>query len=149
MGSTPSRPATRRPSPSIMIPPPNVTGVLHMGHALNNTIQDIVIRYRRMLGLNEALWLPGTDHAGIATQAVVEKQAVRRSRRSTREDLGREAFLEPRSGSLEGRVHGDKILHQLERLGCSCDWSRTRFTFEPKVCRARCARPSCACGRRT
>jgi valyl-tRNA synthetase len=116
----------------IMIPPPNVTGVLHMGHALNCTLQDIVIRYQRMRG-RDALWLPGTDHAGIATQAVVEKKIYAEEQR-TRQDLGREAFV--------ARVwrwkeeHGAKILEQFRRLGSSCDWTRTRFTLEPHMSRA-------------
>ncbi len=117
---------------TIMIPPPNVTGVLHMGHALNNTVQDIVIRFRRMQGW-AALWVPGTDHAGIATQAVVERELYEKEKK-TRNDLGRDAFL--------GRVwawkekHGDYILEQFRRMGFSCDWSRTRFTMEPMLSRA-------------
>ena len=111
---------------TIMIPPPNVTGVLHMGHALNNTIQDIVIRHRRMAGF-EALWLPGTDHAGIATQAVVEKKLFA-DQKIRREDLGREAFVAEVWRWREH--HGDRILLQLRRLGCSCDWSRTKFTLD-------------------
>jgi valyl-tRNA synthetase len=115
-----------------MIPPPNVTGVLHMGHALNNTIQDICVRHRRMQGY-ETLWVPGTDHAGIATQAVVEKKLFA-EKKLKRQDMGREAFL--------GEVwkwkeeHGSKILEQLARLGSSCDWSRTRFTLEEGMSRA-------------
>lgn len=111
---------------TVMIPPPNVTGVLHMGHALNGTIQDIVVRFRRMQG-ETTLWVPGTDHAGIATQAVVEKKLYEEEKK-TRDDLGRDAFL--------GRVwewkekHGSYILEQYRRLGASCDWSRTHFTME-------------------
>jgi valyl-tRNA synthetase len=111
---------------TVMIPPPNVTGVLHMGHALNGTIQDIVIRHRRMDGY-DALWVPGTDHAGIATQAVVEKK-IYAEEKKTRDDLGREEFL--------GRIwdwkekHGAMILHQFRSLGCSCDWTRTKFTMD-------------------
>jgi len=116
----------------IMMPPPNVTGVLHMGHALNGTIQDVVIRFQRMRG-KDALWLPGTDHAGIATQAVVEKKLYAEEQK-TRQDLGREAFLEKVWKWKE--EHGDKILEQLRRLGASCDWSRTRFTFDPEMSRA-------------
>jgi valyl-tRNA synthetase len=116
----------------IMMPPPNVTGVLHMGHALNGTIQDVVIRFQRMRG-KDALWLPGTDHAGIATQAVVERKLFAEEQK-TRQDLGREAFLEKVWEWKE--EHGDKILEQLRRLGASCDWSRTRFTFEPEMSRA-------------
>ena len=117
---------------TIMIPPPNVTGVLHMGHALNNTLQDIVIRHRRMAGF-EALWLPGTDHAGIATQAVVEKQLYR-DHKLTREAMGREAFVAEVWKWREH--HGDQILRQLRRLGCSCDWSRTKFTLDDDMSRA-------------
>jgi valyl-tRNA synthetase len=117
---------------TIMIPPPNVTGVLHIGHALNNTIQDIVIRHRRMQGY-EALWLPGIDHAGIATQAVVEKKLYQ-EQKLKREELGREAFLAEVWKWKE--EHGSRILEQLKRLGCSCDWSRTRFTLEDSMSRA-------------
>src|SRR5512132_372809 len=115
----------------IVIPPPNVTGSLHWGHALNNTLQDILIRYKRMDGFN-ALWLPGTDHAGIATQVKVEQQLAREGK--TKEDLGREAFI--------ARVwqwkeeSGGTIIRQLKRLGASCDWSRERFTMDPGLSRA-------------
>ncbi|HMB68117.1 MAG TPA: valine--tRNA ligase, partial [bacterium] len=121
-----------KPPFTIAIPPPNVTGVLHMGHALNNTMQDIVIRYRRMNGY-EALWIPGTDHAGIATQAVVEKELYQ-SEKLTRKEIGREKFLE-RVWEWRQR-HGDVILEQLRRLGCSCDWSRTKFTLDEDMSRA-------------
>jgi len=110
---------------TIMIPPPNITGSLHMGHALNNTIQDILIRYHRLKG-EVALWMPGTDHAGIATQAVVEKKL--KKERISRHDLGREKFLEK---VWEWKnEYGGRILDQLKRLGCSCDWTRTRFTLD-------------------
>jgi valyl-tRNA synthetase len=118
-----------RPTFTIMMPPPNVTGVLHMGHALNGTLQDVVIRHRRMCGY-DALWLPGTDHAGIATQAVVEKKTYAETGK-TRKDLGREAFLEKIWDWKE--AHGSQILEQFRRLGASCDWSRTRFTLEPDM----------------
>ncbi|HZL98819.1 MAG TPA: valine--tRNA ligase, partial [Planctomycetota bacterium] len=124
--------ALEKPPFTIMIPPPNVTGVLHMGHALNNTIQDIVIRHRRMAGY-DALWLPGTDHAGIATQAVVEKKLFQ-ERKQTRQQLGREAFVKEVWDFKE--QHGDIILEQLRRMGCSCDWTRTRFTLDPGLSRA-------------
>jgi valyl-tRNA synthetase len=124
--------ASDKPPFTIMIPPPNVTGVLHMGHALNNTIQDIVIRHRRMAGF-EALWVPGTDHAGIATQAVVEKMLFS-EKQIRRKDIGREAFLEE-VWRWKAR-HGDQILVQLQRLGCSCDWSRTKFTLDDDMSRA-------------
>lgn len=110
---------------TIVIPPPNVTGILHMGHALNNTLQDIIIRYKRMKGY-EALWMPGCDHAGIATQNVVEKQLAKEGKK--RQDIGREAFLE-RLWSWK-QEYGDTIIHQLKKLGSSCDWKRTRFTMD-------------------
>ncbi len=109
----------------MVIPPPNVTGSLHMGHALNNTLQDILARYKRMDGY-EVLWLPGTDHAGIATQNVVERELAKEGR--TRQDLGREKFLERVWQWKE--TYGGRILEQLGRLGCSCDFSRTRFTMD-------------------
>jgi valyl-tRNA synthetase len=110
---------------SIVIPPPNVTGILHMGHALNNTIQDIYVRFKRMQGF-EVLWMPGTDHAGIATQNVVEKML--REKEIKRQDLGREKFLEEVWKWKEG--YGSTIISQLKSLGCSCDWERTRFTMD-------------------
>ncbi|HTY26065.1 MAG TPA: valine--tRNA ligase [Desulfomonilaceae bacterium] len=116
---------------SIVIPPPNVTGSLHMGHALNNTLQDILIRYHRMNGYN-TLWMPGTDHAGIATQNVVEKQLAEEGLK--REDLGREKFVE-RIWSWKEHS-GGVIINQLKRLGCSCDWDRERFTMDPGLSRA-------------
>ena len=125
-------PAAGRERFVIMIPPPNVTGVLHMGHALNGTFQDIVIRFQRMQG-KDSLWLPGTDHAGIATQAVVEKKLFAEEK-TTRQDLGRESFVEKVWEWKE--VHGNRILEQYRRLGASCDWSRTRFTLEPHMSRA-------------
>jgi len=109
----------------IVIPPPNVTGILHMGHALNNTFQDILIRTRRMQGF-EALWVPGTDHAGIATQNVVEKSLAKEG--ITRKDLGREKFVEKVKQWKE--EYGSTIIRQLKKLGASCDWSRTRFTMD-------------------
>jgi valyl-tRNA synthetase len=116
---------------SMVIPPPNVTGSLHMGHALNNTLQDLLIRWRRMKG-DEAVWVPGTDHGGIATQNVVEK--LLQKDKKTRHDLGREKFLER---MWEWRKEsGDTILLQLRRLGASCDWSRTRFTMDEVFSRA-------------
>ena len=109
----------------VMIPPPNVTGVLTMGHVLNNTIQDILVRYQRQLG-KEALWLPGTDHAGIATQTRVEKKLKEDGK--TRHDLGREKFIER---AIQWRdEHGGIILKQLKKLGCSCDWDRTVHTLD-------------------
>ena len=110
---------------TVVIPPPNVTGILHMGHALNNTLQDIMVRYKRMRGF-EALWMPGTDHAGIATQNVVERQLSKEGK--TRHDLSREEFLE-RLWAWK-REYGDTIIHQLKKLGASCDWPRARFTMD-------------------
>ncbi|MFB3819024.1 MAG: valine--tRNA ligase [Candidatus Methylomirabilales bacterium] len=115
----------------IVIPPPNVTGSLHMGHALNNTLQDILIRWHRMLGDN-TLWMPGTDHAGIATQNVVERQL--RQEGLTREQLGREAFVE-RVWRWKAES-GGTIIRQLKRLGASCDWERERFTMDPGLSEA-------------
>ncbi len=117
---------------TIMIPPPNVTGVLHMGHALNGTIQDIVIRHKRMSGYT-ALWVPGTDHAGIATQAVVERKLYE-EQKLTRMDLGRDAFLKKVWEWKE--QHGSYILEQYRRLGASCDWTRTKFTMDADLSRA-------------
>ena len=116
---------------TIVIPPPNVTGSLHMGHALNNTLQDILIRHHRMLG-RDALWQPGTDHAGIATQMVVERQLEESG--THRRELGREEFLKRVWGWKE--QSGGLILHQLKRLGSSCDWSRERFTMDEGLSRA-------------
>ncbi len=119
------------PPYSIVIPPPNVTGSLHMGHALNNTLQDILIRTRRMQGFN-TLWVPGMDHAGIATQNVVERQLA--SEGKSRHDLGREKFIERVWQWRE--ESGGAIIHQLKRLGASCDWSRERFTMDEGLSRA-------------
>ena len=115
----------------ISIPPPNITGVLHMGHGLNNTIQDILIRWYRMKGI-PSLWVPGTDHAGIATQNVVEKKLHRQHK--TRHDLGREKFIQEVWKWKE--EHGSTIIRQLKRLGCSCDWTRERFTMDEGLSRA-------------
>jgi len=120
-----------KPGYSIVIPPPNVTGMLHMGHVLNNTIQDILSRKARMDG-KEVLWLPGTDHAGIATQVMVEKQ-LKKEEKKSRHDLGREEFLKRVWAWKE--KHGDIIINQLKKLGCSCDWTRERFTMDPEYSR--------------
>ena len=120
-----AKPDAQKKPFTVVIPPPNVTGILHMGHALNNTLQDILVRYKRMNGF-ETLWMPGTDHAGIATQNVVEKQLAKEGK--TRQDLGRDEFLK-RLWAWK-QQYGDIIIHQLERLGSSCDWPRTRFTMD-------------------
>lgn len=116
---------------TVVIPPPNVTGVLHMGHGLNNTLQDIIVRYHRMKG-DETLWLPGTDHAGIATQNVVERQLKKEGK--SRHDLGRESFLQ-RTWEVKERHHRI-ITRQLRKIGASVDWSRERFTMDEGLSRA-------------
>ena len=116
---------------SIVMPPPNVTGILHMGHALNNNLQDIIIRYKRMLGI-PSLWVPGTDHAGIATQNVVERQLAKEG--LSRHDLGREKFLD--RTWLVKEKHHDIIKKQLEMMGCSCDWDHERFTMDEGLSKA-------------
>jgi valyl-tRNA synthetase len=123
--------AARKPF-CIVIPPPNVTGALHLGHALNNTLQDVLVRWRRMQGYN-TLWIPGTDHAGIATQAVVERR-VKEEEGKTRHDLGREALV-ARIWQWKDQYE-TRILRQLRELGASCDWERTRFTLDPVCARA-------------
>src|SRR6202008_1295160 len=110
---------------TIMMPPPNVTGSLHMGHAFTFTLQDILVRYHRMLG-RDVLWQPGTDHAGIATQMVVERQLALEQK--NRRDLGREKFIE-RAWAWKAEPAGP-ITRELRRLGASCDWSRERFTMD-------------------
>ncbi|MFW2365294.1 MAG: valine--tRNA ligase [Desulforhopalus sp.] len=119
------------PSFSIVIPPPNVTGVLHVGHALNNTLQDILTRYHRMCGDN-TLWVPGTDHAGIATQNVVERQLATEGK--SRDDLGRDAFIDKVWDWR--REKGGTIINQLQKLGASCDWNRERFTMDEGLSQA-------------
>jgi len=123
--------ATRQPY-TIVIPPPNVTGALHLGHALNNTLQDVMVRFHRMLGFN-TLWMPGTDHAGIATQAVVERRLLEEEGMS-RHDLGREALVERIWAWKE--QYEKRILGQLKQMGCSCDWERVRFTLDEVCARA-------------
>ena len=131
--SAPAGPSARGAAPySIVIPPPNVTGSLHMGHALNNTLQDILARFERMRG-KDVLWQPGTDHAGIATQMVVERQLMERQEPGRR-DMGREKFLE-RVWAWKAES-GGTIINQLKRLGASCDWSRERFTMDEGLSRA-------------
>src|ERR1700728_1267256 len=127
------RPERRDATPfTVVIPPPNVTGSLHMGHALNNTLQDILCRFERMRG-KDVLWQPGTDHAGIATQAVVERQLAERKEPSSR-DMGREGFIK-RVWEWKAES-GGTIIGQLKRLGASCDWSRERFTMDEGLSRA-------------
>ncbi len=120
-----------RPRFSMVIPPPNVTGSLHLGHALNNTLQDLLARHKRLQGF-DVLWVPGTDHAGISTQVVVERELAKRGK--TRHDLGREAFVD-QVWEWKARS-GARILEQLQALGSSCDWSRERFTMDPGLSRA-------------
>ena len=120
-----------RPRFSMVIPPPNVTGSLHLGHALNNTLQDLLARHKRLQGF-EVLWVPGTDHAGISTQVVVERELAKQGK--TRHDLGREAFVD-QVWEWKARS-GARILEQLQALGSSCDWSRERFTMDPGLSRA-------------
>ncbi|MBU6181188.1 MAG: valine--tRNA ligase [Verrucomicrobia bacterium] len=124
-------PASPKPAYSIVIPPPNVTGVLTLGHVLNNTLQDILARRARQTG-HEVLWLPGTDHAGIATQTVVERK-LRKEEKKTRHDLGRDEFLK-RVWEWKDK-HGGIIINQLKKLGCSCDWTRERFTMDDAYAR--------------
>ncbi len=122
------KPKSNKKQFSIVIPPPNVTGSLHMGHALNNSIQDLLTRYHRMNNF-ETLWQPGTDHAGIATQALVEKKL--KSEGIDKNDLGREKFIE-KVWEWKGQ-YGDIIINQLKKLGCSCDWSRNAFTMDDNL----------------
>ncbi|MGL6197067.1 MAG: class I tRNA ligase family protein, partial [Thermoguttaceae bacterium] len=117
---------------TIVIPPPNVTGALHLGHALNNTLQDIMIRMKRMQGF-ESLWIPGVDHAGIATQAVVERQLFEEEKK-TRHDIGREALVK-RIWTWKDQYQA-RIIRQLKEMGCSCDWQRTRFTLDEMCAKA-------------
>src|SRR3974390_3044329 len=127
------RPERRNAKPfTIVIPPPNVTGSLHMGHALNNTLQDVLCRFERMRG-RDVLWRPGADHAGIATQMVVERQLMEHQEPGRRA-LGREKFLE-RVWAWKAES-GGAIVNQLKRLGASCDWSRERFTMDEGLSRA-------------
>ncbi|MBQ5610869.1 MAG: valine--tRNA ligase [Fibrobacteraceae bacterium] len=126
------KPSGKGESFSVVIPPPNVTGALHLGHALNNSIQDILVRYRRKTG-RDTLWIPGTDHAGIATQAVVEKRLFE-DERKTRHDIGRDALIE-RIWKWKDEYEA-RITTQLKSLGVSCDWSRQRFTLDPICAKA-------------
>ena len=125
--------ASPKPAYSIVIPPPNVTGMLHMGHVLNNTIQDILARKARMDG-KEVLWLPGTDHAGIATQTVVETHAQESRARSSIATTWAARNSWNASGQWKEK-HGGIIIQQLKKLGCSCDWTRERFTMDPEYSR--------------
>jgi valyl-tRNA synthetase len=124
-------PSSDKPPFTIVIPPPNVTGILHLGHVLNNTIQDILIRWKRMEGY-ETLWMPGTDHAGIATQVVVEKALANQG--IDRKEMGREAFI----GAVWKwrKEYGGTIIRQLKSLGCACDWERERFTMDEGLSKA-------------
>ena len=116
---------------TIVIPPPNITGQLHMGHALDNTLQDILIRWKRMQGFS-ALWLPGTDHASIATEAKIVETMAKEGLK--KEDIGREKFLE-RAWEWK-KVYGGRIVEQLKKLGSSCDWERERFTMDEGLSKA-------------
>ncbi len=127
-----SQDRSTKPPFSIILPPPNVTGFLHMGHALDHTIQDLLIRWKRMSGYN-AMWLPGTDHAGIATQTVVEKE-LKKTKNLTRHQLGRDAFVE--QVWQWKHQYGDRITQQMRRLGDSCDWDRNTFTLDEGVSKA-------------
>jgi len=120
-----ANPNSKKTPYTIVIPPPNITGILHMGHALNNSIQDIIMRFERMQG-KEALWLPGTDHAGIATQNVVERKLKKEGK--SRQDIGREKFVEHLWDWH--KQYGSTIISQLKSLGCSCDWTKLRFTMD-------------------
>ena len=140
--SRPAGPSASDAAPfTIVIPPPNVTGSLHMGHALNNTLQDILCRFERMRG-RDVLWQPGTDHAGIATQMVVERQLMERQEPGRR-DMGRAKFLE-RVWQWKAES-GGTIVNQLKRLGASCDWSRERFTMDEGPVEAPSSRYSSNC----
>ncbi|NOZ63632.1 MAG: class I tRNA ligase family protein, partial [Caldiserica bacterium] len=125
------KPAKDKKPYCIVIPPPNITGSLHMGHALDETIQDILVRFRRMQGY-ASLWIPGCDHAGIATQNVVERDLAKEGLR--KEDIGRDKFIE-RVWKWKG-LHEERIKEQLKRLGASCDWQRWAFTLDEKRARA-------------
>ncbi|MCS7063179.1 MAG: valine--tRNA ligase [Methylacidiphilales bacterium] len=127
-----ANPRSNKPPFSIVMPPPNITGVLTLGHVLNNTLQDILCRRARMQGY-EVLWLPGTDHAGLATQTAVEKN-IKKTEGKTRFDFSREAFLE-KVWEWQ-KKHGNIIIEQLKKLGCSCDWQRQRFTLDEAYTRA-------------
>ena len=127
-----SEPNPKKKPYCIVIPPPNVTGALHLGHALNNTLQDILIRQKRMQGF-ETLWMPGTDHAGIATQAVVERRLLQEEKLS-RHELGREGLVS-RIWQWKDEYES-RIIGQLKQMGCSCDWQRTRFTLDEVCARA-------------
>ncbi len=124
-------PASDKPPYAIVIPPPNITGILHLGHVLNNTIQDILVRFKRMQGF-ETLWMPGTDHAGIATHVVVERMLAEKG--VDREAIGRDRFVEEVWKWRE--QYGGTIVRQLKELGCSCDWKRERFTMDEGLSRA-------------
>ena len=131
LGVSTADPAAPGEGYSIVIPPPNITGQLHLGHALNNTLQDVLIRFKKMDGRN-TLWLPGTDHASIATQNVVERQLAQQG--LDRHTIGREKFLE-RTFAWKSEV-GPYIISQLKRLGATADWTRERFTMDEGLSRA-------------
>ena len=122
------KPRKNKKTFSIVIPPPNVTGSLHMGHALNNSLQDVLTRYHRMNDF-ETLWQPGTDHAGIATQALVEKNL--KEKNIDKNKIGRQKFIKKVWEWKDN--YGEKIINQLKKLGCSCDWSRNAFTMDENL----------------
>ena len=122
------KPRKNKKTFSIVIPPPNVTGSLHMGHALNNSLQDVLTRYHRMNNF-ETLWQPGTDHAGIATQALVEKNL--KEKNIDKNKIGRQKFIKKVWEWKDN--YGEKIINQLKKLGCSCDWSRNAFTMDENL----------------
>ena len=122
---------SRKPPFSVILPPPNVTGQLHIGHALNHTLQDALIRWKRMSGFN-AMWLPGTDHAGIATQGVVEREIAKEGK--TRHEMGREAFV-ARIWEWKQK-YGERIVEQMKFIGDSCDWNRFTFTLDENASKA-------------
>ena len=131
LGLFEAKPRSRKNPFTIAIPPPNITGSLHMGHALIYTLQDVVVRRHRMMN-RDTLWLPGTDHAGIATQLMVERALE--SEGSSRQAIGRQKF-EKRAWAWK-EEYGGRVLEQLRKLGCSCDWSRLHFTLDADLSRA-------------
>jgi valyl-tRNA synthetase len=136
------KPSGQGPAYTILLPPPNVTGTLHMGHAFQHTLMDALVRYHRMRGF-DTLWQMGTDHAGIATEMVVSRNLAREGKGETRDSLGRDAFI---AKVWEWKQQsGDTIERQMRRLGASGDWSRSTFTMDPHALRRVYSKPSCDC----